>query len=187
MTRPVDLFIPAAPKDYNKLPYVVEAARRHIQVETTHIVTPSPTRYDWPGVVWHRDGDVLSYDRNELPYRPGWTFQQCLKLFQNVTENNWYIVLDADIVVDKDLPLWAEDGRPILYLARDQAHGPYFEFNRRVLGFGKVYDHSFLSECTLYNKELVQTMLEYAGLDRDGFWRLLGEITNGGLCPAESE
>jgi len=184
--NPADLFIPAAPKDYNKLPYVIEAAREHVQAETIHIVTPSETGYDWPGVVWHRDGAVLPYDRAELPYRPNWTFQQLLKLFQDVTEHDWYLVIDADIVVNKPLSLWNEAGQPILYLARDQHHNPYFEFNQRVLGYGKVYDHSFLSECTLYHKKLVRDMLAFAGMSRDDFWRLLLD-TSVGCCPAESE
>lgn len=187
MSRPVDCVIPAAPKDYTKLPHVVDSVRRHVQVETIHIISPSITGYTGPGVVEHRDGAVLHFDRNELPYRPNWTFQQLLKLFQNVTVNNWYLVLDADIVVNKDLPLWTENDRPIMYLGRDQCHGPYFEFNQKVFGFGKVYDHSFLSECTLYNKALVHQMLEFAGLDLDGFWRKLVEVSSVGCCPAESE
>ena len=187
MSQPVDCIIPAAPKDYNKLPYVVEAIRAHVQVETIHIVSPSPTGYDWPDVVEHRDSQVLPFDRSELPYRPNWTYQQLIKLFQDVTGQDWYLVLDADIVVNKPLPLWAENGKPILYLGRDQNHGPYFEFNRKILGFGKVYDHSFLSECTLYSKRLVADMLAYCGLTLDGFWHKLIEIVSVGCCPAESE
>jgi hypothetical protein len=186
VTQPVDCVIPAAPKDYNKLPYVIDGLRQHVQVETIHVVSPSPTGYDYPGVVWHRDSEVLPYDRSELTFRPNWTFQQLLKLFQNVTEHDWYLVTDADIVVNKPLPLW-DHGKPILYLGRDQNHSAYFEFNKQLLGFGRVYDHSFLSECTLYSKELVRDMLSFCGLDLDGFWRKLVEIEHIGCCPAESE
>lgn len=185
--KPVDCLIPAAPKDYSKLPYVVGGVREHVpEVETVHIVSPSPTGFEAEGVISHRDHEVLPYDRDELPYRPNWTMQQMIKLFQDVTEHDWYLVVDADIVIDKRLPMWNEDGDPILYLARDQNHGAYFEFNQRVLGFGRVYDHSFLSECTFYNKGLVREMLDYAGLDLDGFWELLKE-TGVGFHPAESE
>jgi len=182
-----DAVIPAAPKDYSKLPYVVDHLRRHVQVDTIHLITPSATGYEWDGVVEHRDRAVLPYDRDELPYRPNWIYQQLLKLFQDVTEHDWYLVVDADTIVARDLPLWNEAGQPILYLGRDQYHGAYFHFNKEMLGFGKVYNHSFLSECTFYSKALVREMLEYMGLDRDGFWERLKEIVHIGCCPAESE
>lgn len=188
MSHPVDVVIPAAPKDYNKLPYVIEAVREYVKAETVHVFAPYPVGLTWAeDVILHYDEDVLPYDRRELPYRPNWTFQQMLKLFQDVTKHDWYLVLDADIVVNCPLPLWTGDGKPILYLGRDQNHGPYFTFNERLLGFGKVYDHSFLSECTLYNKGLVRDMLTFCGLGQDGFWQKLVEIVDVGCCLAESE
>lgn len=186
--KPTDLVIPVAEKDYNKLPYVIEAARKHLDVETIHVIAPSPEMIEDKGVVLHRDDDVLPYDRNEVVnYRPSWVFQQMLKVFQDVTENDWFLVIDADIVIDQPLPLWTDKGKPILYLGRDQLHAPYFAFNERVLGFGKVYDYSFLSECTLYSKSLVREMLAFCNLTLDEFWAKVCEITHLGCKPADSE
>ena len=188
-SNPVDLVLPAAVKDYSKLPRVIESVRRYTEVETIHIIAPEPEgiRNTWPKVVVHADADVLPYDREELPFRPSWVFQQILKVFQDVTENDWFLVMDADIFAARPIPLWTEKGKPILYLGRDQRHGPYFSFNERILGFGKVHPWSFLSECTLYNKGLVREMLAHCGLTRDEFWERLLEITTVVCCPADAE
>jgi hypothetical protein len=185
MSQPIDLLIPAAPKDYHKLPFVMDLARQHLDVDEIHVVAPTELELD--GAIVHLDADVLPYDREQMRFRPDWIFQQFVKLFQDVTASDWYLVLDADIFVVKRLPLWNKDGKPVLYLGRDQNHPPYFTFNQKMLGFGKVYDWSFLSECTLYSKALVRDMLAHCGLTRDEFWRKSAEIIGQGCCMADSE
>lgn len=189
MTEPVDMVIPAAPKDYNKLPYVISAVRELIKVETIHVIAPSPSDigHSWNNVILHSDDEILPYDRSRLNWRPNWVFQQLLKMFQEVTRHDWFLVMDADIFAARPIPLWSKKGKPILYLGRDQRHGPYFTFNRYMLGYGKVHPWSFLSECTLYNKRLIREMLTFCNLTRDQFWERLLEITNVLCCPADAE
>jgi len=185
----VDMVIPVAPKDLSKLPYVIESVRKYVDVCKIYIITPNPDaiKQQWSNMVVHSDAEVLPYDRYEIQYRPNWVFQQMLKVFQNVTYNDWFLVMDADIIVNQCLPLWTDARKPILYLGRDQAHGPYFGFNEQVLGFGKVYPWSFLSEFTLYSKSLVREMLQFCGLTLDEFWEKLVHITTAVCCPADSE
>lgn len=185
MNPPADLVIPAAPKDYNKVKFVIRQARKYIELDTIHVI--APTEFEVEGATLHLDADVLPYDREEMPFRPGWIFQQFVKVFQDVTPNNWYLVMDADIFANRKIPLWNKDGKPILNLGRDQFHGPYFSFNEEMLGFGKVYDWSFLSECTLYSKELVREMLKHCGLTLDQFWQKSVEIIGRGCRMADSE
>ena len=187
MNPPVDLIIPAAPKDYNKVRYVVQQAREYINLDTIHVVVPEPDKLQLDGVTVHADADVLPYDRDEMDFRPNWVFQQFLKVFQDVTPNNWYLVLDADIFANKRIPLWTDDGKPILNLGRDQYYEPYFSFNEEMLGFGKVYNWSFLSECTLYSKALAREMLTHCELTLDEFWTKAVEITAKGCRMADSE
>lgn len=188
-SQPTDLIIPAAPKDYNKVPFVIDAVRKFVDVETIHVIAPNPDDFGWvrSGVNFHRDADVLPYDRARLRYRPNWVFQQMLKVFRDVTKNDWFLVMDADIFPNRRIPLWNADGQPILYLGRDQFYDPYFVFNEHMLGFGKVYPWSFLSECTLYSKRLVQDMLAHCGLTLDEFWEKTVEITVQGCRPGDAE
>ena len=171
----VDMVIPAAPKDYNKLPYVIDAVREHLDIEQIHIIvsdfTPMQPR---TGVFYHQDEHVLPYDRTLIKHRPNWIFQMLLKMLQDVTRSDWFLVIDADIIINRRINLWNKDGIPILNLGRNQYCKPYFEFNKQILGYGRVLDWSFLSECTLYNKSLVKEMIP----DMDSFWDKLVRITS---------
>ena len=160
-TASIDAFIPAHPKDYIKLPYVVEALWRHTHVLDIHIVTPDPDALPHNGlesVHIHADSDVIDFDKNCIPYRPNWVYQQFLKLFQDVTDSDWFLGMDADFFFNCDVDMFDGD-HPIMILIRDQLLTEYFEFNQAMIGIGKVYPNSFLSDCTLYNKKLIAEML----------------------------
>ena len=170
----VDMVIPAAPKDYSKLPYVIDAVRNYIGVRQIHIITPDHPGFEWNHVTWHHDEDVLPYDRTLIKHRPNWIYQMLLKMLQDVTQSDWFMVIDADIIINRHINLWTKDGIPILNLGRNQYCKPYFEFNKQILGYGRVFDWSFLSECTLYNKFMVRKMIP----DMDMFWDKLVHIIN---------
>lgn len=189
-TTPIDLFLPAAPKDYNKIPYAIKAACKHVVgLTSVHIITPDEIElkdeFSLP-IIKHRDEDVLPFNRDEFQYRPDWVYQQFLKLFQQVT-GNWYLVIDSDLVFNRNISL-VEDGKPVFLLGSDQYHDPYFWFNKEMLGFGKTYPWSFLSACTFYCRYLVNEMVRFCGFDnRLEFIEKAVEIINGGCHPAESE
>lgn len=190
---PFETVIPCAPIDLNKLPYVVDALTRFTDTDGVHIITPDPFNVppvrvarDVP-VTIHADKDVLDFDRTRFKYRPNWIYQQFLKLFQNVTETDFFLVIDADLIFASRVPVFAKK-RPLFLLGNDQLHEPYFCFSQIMFGFGKTYYYSFLSECTLYNKHLVSDMLAYGGyLGKYEFLERAVETIDGGCYPAESE
>lgn len=158
----VDLFIPAAPKDYVKLPFVLDSVDRYLpDIVSAHIVTRAaiePIGSFRFQVHYHLDRDVLDYDYTRFQFRLTWVYQQFLKLFQNVTED-WYLVMDADRFINRTLRLFYGEF-PVMFLRdRDEYHPPYFEYSQQMIGVGKVYPHSFLSECTLYSRSFIEAML----------------------------
>lgn len=185
----IDLFIPGAPKDYTKIPYILKSVQQNVpDIKRAFVVTPDKIELGDVGfpVISLRDNEVLDINPEMFSYRPKWVYQQFLKLFQDVTDD-WYMVIDADRFFNRRVILW--DKKPImLFLNYDQYHDPYFVFNQRMLGFGKTYKHSFLSECTLYSKSLIQEMLHDCGHDTaHEFIEAASSIIDGGCYPAESE
>lgn len=188
---PFETVIPCAPIDVNKLPYVVDALFRHTETSAACIITPDPSQVpplnNSKPVAIYADRDVLDFDRALFKHRPNWVFQQFLKLFQNVTLTDWYLVIDADLIFVADVSLFSA-GKPIFLLGLDQYHEPYFCFNQRMFGFGKTYPYSFLSECTLYNKNIIRNMLQYGAYSSiPHFLTRATEMIDGGCYPAESE
>lgn len=187
----IEAIIPAAPKDYNKLPYVLRSIDAYLpEISMVHIISPEAqaiTESERLKVVCHSDKEVLYFDRSRFAWRPNWVYQQFLKLFQDVTESDLFLVLDSDILFNRPTSL-IDNGKPVFLLGRDQNFGPYFNFNMRMLGIGRTYDHSFLSECTLYSKTMIQEMVFHAGFSTAlEFVNYAATIINVECMPAEAE
>lgn len=189
----LELFIPAAPKDYNKIPFVIRQAIRFVPgIRAVRVVTPTIVGGIYHTTVpvhYYLDKDFYPFDKNFFGYRSGWIFQQMLKLFQNVTETDYYICVDADLLFLKQCTPFSEDNHPVFFLGNDQYHQPYFDFNRLMFGFEQVYKYSFLSECTLYNKNLTREMASNAAncSDEIDFIDAVIELSQKGIYPADAE
>lgn len=187
----VDLFIPCAPKDYIKLPFVLQSVNDYLpDVQAVHVCTPRPygeiDEYRFP-VTFHLDHDVLPFDYTRFKYRPTWVYQQFLKLFQSVTQSEYYLVMDADKFINHRLPLF-DNEQPIMYLPNhDQNHDFYFEYSQKMIGVGRVYPHSFLSEMTLYKQSIIDEMLKRSGLSVTGWLEKSVEIIDATVQPADAE
>ncbi len=191
MSDKVELVIPCAPKDEIKLAAVLASVDANTtEISAAHIITPNGVRvdrrYSFP-VYLHRDCDVVDFDPLRFKFRPTWIYQQFLKLFQNVTSTDWYLVMDADRFLNQPRPLF-EDGQPMMFLSsRDQFYDFYFAYSQQMIGVGKVYEHSFLSECTLYHKMLIKEMVDRSGLNRWEFLARSADIISATCCIGDAE
>lgn len=165
-----EVVIPAASKDFNKIPYLLSSL--HYLSPQMKRVTIVCDRYDllndvlkntytkYPlAVVYERD--VLDLNPT-LAYRfrrPQWIYQQFLKLFQDITETDYYLIIDSDLIFNKPLRLFSDGNRPKFFLGNDQNHAPYFRYSRDMFGFGREYDYSFISEIMLMKKSINHALL----------------------------
>jgi hypothetical protein len=192
-----DIFLPCAKKDYNKLPYVIDAIVRNVG-GFHDIVICSPTclpeaiqgpinliRFAHGGIHCVNDADVLKCDRSLWKYRPNWCFQQHLKLFQNVT-HDWFVTLDCDTIINRPMKFW-EFERPIWYKGWDQIYPPYFDFNKKILDLDRIDTRSFVADMNFFYRPLIQEMLECSGYTADSFIAKSQEITTDKCHMAEPE
>lgn len=166
--KPFDIFLTCAYKDYGKLPFVLESIKQNIHgYDECWLCTPAPltskqtAELHFP-INYITDNEVLDFQPKRWKHRPNWIAQQFIKLFQDVTKNEWYFVVDCDTFILRPLPLWDGDN-PIQYYGWDQSNLPYYEFNKKILGYERVLDHTTLSDTGHYNKKLVKEMLEVTG------------------------
>ena len=158
-----DILITAAEKDYNKLIFVIRSIRKNIDgFDDIHVISPTNIINKIDGVKYSLDKDVVNFDfsqfKGNIAARTGWYKQQFIKLFQNVTKDN-YLVIDSDVYINRKIDLFV-DGHPCFLLGEDQDHFPYFEFTKKVLGFGRIYPHSFINEIMYFQRGLIQSMIE---------------------------
>jgi len=160
-----DLFIPVAPKDEIKLPFVIEYANKHLTHNKIYVCSPHniTNKITDSRIEYINDKDVINVeDKSFISFRPNWTYQQFLKLFFNFSESDYYFALDADTILIKDLPLF-ENEHPIWYYGWEQNHFPYFLFNKKFFNLDKSLSHTGIGDLGLFNKRITKTFLNYTG------------------------
>jgi hypothetical protein len=108
-------------------------------------------------------------------------------MFQNVTKNDNFLVIESDCIILNDISFFEGD-KTIFHLCRDQNHDSYFNFSKQILGLGREYDHSFISEFIMYDKKIIKDMLDKCGCNSvNDFLELIYEHVNSNCYPADYE
>jgi len=162
-----DILILTTVKDYNKLPFLIQSIEKNLQ-DWDHIYVISPTHISnnipntKKDIIFHTDEEVIDFDFSKLKGnagngRTGWYKQQFIKLFQQVTSNN-YLVIDSDVYINRPIKIF-ENNKPNFLLGKDQCHEPYFQFMKLMFGFGQEYHFSFINEMMLFKRNYIDLML----------------------------
>jgi hypothetical protein len=164
-----DIVIVAHDKDFNKIKYVIEYAERNlIDFDSFHLILTNSqfleldilkTKTNKP-IFIHKEQDVIKLDLSKVCYRPSWVYQILLKMFQDVTINDNFLILESDGIINKKLTFF-DDNKTKLFLGRDAVtHQPYFNFNN-LLNITKKYSHCLISEVMMYDKKMIKKLLEH--------------------------
>uniref|UniRef100_A0A6M3LY57 Nucleotide-diphospho-sugar transferase domain-containing protein n=1 Tax=viral metagenome TaxID=1070528 RepID=A0A6M3LY57_9ZZZZ len=186
-----DIFLPCAPKDFNKLPFCVNAIGKYIkEFDKIYICVPKDIPADIKNKIKVKyklvyDSEVLPIDRNDWKFRPNWLFQQHVKLFQEITQD-WYLTIDSDIIVNREMKFF-EKNKPIYYMGQDQFFCPYFIFQTLMIGLPKVNDHTYVADMNLIYRPIINEILERNGYNRMSFIKKSQEITDKWCCMGEPE
>ena len=167
-----DAFLACAPKDGIKMKFVVEGLIKNVKgLKDIHLCTPKPIEkldIDYP-IFYHLDKEVLpNIDPLKWNFRPNWIFQQFLKLFQTVTNSEYYLIVDLDTVINRPMNMF-ENGHPMWYYGWRQNHLPYFLFNLYMLDLEKTTDHTFICDMNFFNRKIIDQMLEINNYTLDSF------------------
>jgi hypothetical protein len=168
-----DIIIVSHEKDFNNIKYIVEYCDKNLEFDSIHLIVSDRTPYEEMELLktltkklvhLHLETNVLKIDKTRIKHRPNWIYQMLLKIFQNVSENDDFLVIESDCVILNKLNFFNED-KTIFYLGRDHYHQPYYNFNQKLLGIGREYNHSFISEFMMYNKKVVKEILNKTNCD----------------------
>jgi hypothetical protein len=190
-----DIVIVSHEKDFNNIKFIIEHSQKNLKFDSIHLILSERKEFtdlelvktltDKP-VYLHMESNVLKIDKTRINHRPNWIYQMMLKMFQNVTDNDNFLIIESDCLILKQINFF-EDDKTYLYLCRDQNHTPYFNFNN-LLGFGREYNHSFISEFMMYNKQIVKDMLLKSKCnDVNDFLEIVYNNTSNDCYPADYE
>lgn len=169
-----DILIVSHSKDANKIPYVlksIDKLRTNNNIKDIHLIVDNPENFPINDVIIHKEIDILKVPN--VKYRPKWIYQQFLKLFQDVTQNN-YLSIDADVIFNKPIEIFPND-RPKFFLGRDQYHHQYFDFMEKF-GITRSFHRSFINEVMLFKKSMINSMIMKLGFSQETFIKKCEEI-----------
>ena len=159
-----DVVIPCAPKDYVKIRYCVDSLI-NLKPLPSNIYIVSRDRLKIPGTIWVNELSAIPISVSKIKYRrPNWIYQQILKMTQDFTENDNYLCIDSDLIINKTLEIInCPDGTvclPNYFISNHkQNHAPYFTFMERVWNLKKVVDYSFISDITFFRKNILRELI----------------------------
>lgn len=162
-----DIFVPCKMSDVNKLQFLLPSLQKNIQ-GYDQIVVVTPERIQLSGVTCLTDFEVLpKWYKDTAPYRPGWTFQQYLKILQPITKDR-YLVVDSDLWINRPIKVFDDAGKPTFFFGRDQMAPQYFE-HMAHFGLSKRHPYSFISEIMLFDRTITAEFLDDQKLSKDSF------------------
>lgn len=192
-----DVVIKSHQKDYCKLRININSFRYlNPQPSNIYIVSkdgyvPSGTDYDHI-IKAIKDEDVTPFiDRDRISYRKNWTWCNLVSLFQNFTENDYYLDVQADNFFLKEVKLF-NGSIPIIYNtknnpANNNVWNPYFNFSRKIFGIDKIsLGNSYITEFILYRKNYTKLLIHKYGTF-DLMMEKIYESINSNSYPADQE
>lgn len=160
-----DIFIPSAPKDQNHLPLVIRQAYKHLDFNKIYVCSPNKitNKITDSKIDYLLDDDVFSYNKQKITFRPNWTYQQVLKMFFNQGEQDYFLSLDCDSFILKNMN-WFENEKPIWRFGWDQYHEPYFKFNKKFFNLDRSLSHTGIGDMGFFNKNICNQFLNFCGV-----------------------
>jgi hypothetical protein len=178
-----DILVPAHEKDFTKLSFVYDSIIKNIEgfKDIYHITNTKVPKYlRISGINYFLDDEVIDFDfslfRNTIKKRTGWYRQQFVKLFQNVTGDE-YLVTEADNIYNRKINI-IENNKPVFFLGKDQNHAPYYKIMQKLLGYGREYNFSFINEIMYIKREYVKELVALTKLNKYGFFELFANELN---------
>jgi Family of unknown function (DUF6492) len=174
-SRPLDIVCACRAKDLPVLKLTAENLRRFVPFKSLRVYTLGSNFREFaaalgPDVVMMDedkaiDGMTLEHLRRfpetGFPQGAGWYFQQFLKLSFafTETENDYYLVWDADTIPLRPLQFFDDQGR-MLFTKSTEHHLPYFETYKNLFGQDPHYEFSFISQHAIVRKSLLREMVQ---------------------------
>jgi len=194
-----DITMKSHEKDYYKMPLTINSLKYlNPQPERIYIITPdgfAPKDNDYQNIIIPiKDEDAIpKIDKGQLRYRPNWVWANIMSFTQDITENDFYLDVQADTFFLKEINLLSDDGRPKLFKTQSNPNNNYnqdhsfFKFSKAMFGIEKItLGESYIIDYTMYNKTIGKEICSSIGTV-DEMIKLLYLIVDDAHFPADGE
>lgn len=174
-----DLIIPLHEKDLVKLFYCDESIEKNFSIKPQNKYIVSNVKINYKDYIWIPDEEAIPIKKSEINFnRQNWIYQQIIKLCQDFTINDTYMVVDSDVIFNRKI-----DIKKAFYISdRNQEHAPYFEFLKHY-NISKQTNYTFINDFTIFEKQICREILGTA----KEFFNKLNPLLSAACYPAEQE
>lgn len=165
----MDLFLVTIFKDFPTLPYVIAAAKKHVQhqIKNIYIVTRDNDEIKKfcteNGYHFIDETSVLGYGKDAIDYkvgpldRSGWMLQQLLKFNgDTIVESENYLSICTDTILVR--PHKFIDNGKIVFRQNEEWHQPYFTNFAKIFGYKTKTWFSYTSHMMLFSKTYMREL-----------------------------
>ncbi len=174
-----NIIIPVIYRDYSFLSTTIRYIRKNLSPQKIFILTDTRFMRFLPKTLLNHENCTI-IDENALidgltkeaietmfcnmgrnPMRAGWYYQQFLKMafaLSDYCDTEYYLSWDSDTLPLRKIDFFNPDGRP-LFTMKTERHMPYFVAIERLLNIKKFNDRSFIAENMLFNKAVMQDLI----------------------------
>jgi hypothetical protein len=194
-SQPLDVVAACLKRDLPLLSLAHKNLQRFVAMKQLHVIT---ARRDFAHFENALGKEVVLLDENEMipgvtlaalkviplarfSQGPGWYFQQLLK-FQfafHKTEDDHYLIWDADTVPLRPLGFFDAQGRMLLTQA-EEFHAPYFQTYEKILGRPARREFSFIAQHMVIRKSILREMLgeieRHCPGDESWAWKIMRNL-----------
>jgi len=155
-----DLLVLTHPKDYVKLQYCLNSCMEFLNPKPDNIYMVSPNEIVCDKITYIPDDKAIPVTKDQIKYRrANWIWKMLVNLFQDFTENDFYLTVDADVIFNRRQELFIDD-KPVFFISdREQCHKPYFDFMDKWSGMERITDYTFINDFMMFDKKVCREML----------------------------
>ena len=170
-----DGLIKSHPKDYSKLPFIIKSAELlDPKPEKIYLITPDghiPKSNEFVNIdewvdkiVPYKDEEVFpNLNKNNIHFRKNWIYAMFNALFQDITENDHYLDLQADNIYLENFSVFNAKNKPKLFFdpKRQQVGSSYYKWMDEILGFKPISKKNYIIEFMMFNKQIINDILKW--------------------------
>lgn len=178
MNNEFDIVIPLSPRDRQIVLHTIKAIKKHIKHKKIYLICKKSVKKYLESKIKCSDLNIIIIDENKLlpglsfkyieskliskygkKQNTGWYFQQILKLGFCNSEfcSRDYVVWDADTIPLRNIDFYS--GKKTFFYVKHGIHEPYFHTIKKLIGFNKQNQISFITEFMLFKKDVLEDLL----------------------------
>lgn len=173
-----DIIIPCVKYDIDFLPKVICYIRKNLSDADIIYIITSKSNFKKLNTVLNLGNNLRVIDEDALvegmsflslrkvlePFgaerRTGWYLQQFLKMGFSLSKwcNKYYLSWDADTLPLRNIKYFDGDNHP-LFTRKEEYNEPYFHTMKKLIGYGKTAEFSFIAEHMMFEPSIMQEII----------------------------